>query len=270
MATDAAPRERFTEVQRQLAAVNEDRDGADDRLAGLLAEERELLREHGAEWERPLRAAIPGLARVFFSDGMPHNLLLDAAQFPDAGAVLPTVAPTVRYLTLDLANLVPGLAAEVFALPVLASLEGLSLKGPWGTAGARALAASKHVGNLTTLDLSYCEIGPAGVAAVLASIAIASVGEIDLSGNRIGFDGATAIAAVKQFPPALRVLHLGDADLHDGAVALLAAAPAFRLLGELWLNDNAVSAAGAAELRRTLRNTAVHTGTENTGGDRRG
>ncbi len=269
MANDAAARDRFTVVQRQLAVVNENMAETDDCLAGLLAEERELLREHGTEWERPLRDALPGLTHVFFNNGEPHHLSFDAAKFPEGAAVLPKVAPEVRYLTLDLDTLVPGLAAEVFALPVLASLEALALKGPWGTAGARALAASRHVKNLTTLDLSYCEIGPAGVAAVLASSALPRVNEIDLSGNRIGSEGATALAAVKQLPPALHVLHLGDADLHDVAVTLLGAAPAFRTLRELWLNDNAVTPNGAATLRRALKNTTVHMDAENTDGDRR-
>jgi hypothetical protein len=259
-------RQRFTQVQLRLAELlgNEKAEVADD-LASLLDEERNLLREYGSQWEQPLRDKLPGLEHVFFSQGEPNHVVFDATQFPAAATLLPTVARSVRYLTLNLNNLQPKLATEIFAMPILASLEGLSLKGTWGTAGAKALAASPHLGNLHTLDLAYCGIGPAGVAAVLGSSRFPRVSELDLSGNPVGFDGAMAISALTRLSPTLRVLHLGDAELHDGAVAVLGNTPAFAGLAELWLNGNPISAQGLAELRaaRVFKNTVIHADEEN-------
>ena len=121
-------RKRFTEVQLQLAGIIDDSNADNaDNLASLLAEERDLLRDFGPQWEQPLRDKLPGLEHVFFAQGDPNHLVFDATQFPAAVASLPTVSSNVRYLTLNLNNLQPRLATEIFAMPILASLDGLDV-----------------------------------------------------------------------------------------------------------------------------------------------
>src|SRR5262249_32580187 len=57
-----------------------------------------------------------------------------------------------------------------------------------GDAGAEALAASPHLGDLTRLELSANRIGAAGAAALAASSLLHNLGGLDLAFNRIPLD----------------------------------------------------------------------------------
>ena len=72
------------------------------------------------------------------------------------------------------------------------------------------------------------------------------VADLDLYQQRRRRIRAIALVALNALPPALRMLHLCDADLSDAAIGLLAEVPALSALAELWLLGNRLSAEDCA------------------------
>jgi uncharacterized protein (TIGR02996 family) len=73
------------------------------------------------------------------------------------------LAPRAAHLSIESEDFAPeGIAAS----PCLATVEKLVLKGKLGEAGARALAASPHLGALRSLHLWFGKLDDAGVAAL--------------------------------------------------------------------------------------------------------
>lgn len=254
-----AARARFAAVQQRLADLGVARRGCDAaECSALRAEEAALLRDNGGRWAEPLRS-VPGFVGVAYRRGAFDHLFLDAEAF-SAAPTLPPVAAPVHALTLSLRDphRAGGVAAAVFGSSALAPIERLTLSGPWGNAGAAAVAAAPWLGAVTVLDLSACSIGPSGFAALLASSTLSRLADLDVSANPLGFEGALAALAVEQLPIALRALRLRGVGFHDGAVAALAGAPALAILRELHLTGNPISADALDELRQALVGTTIH------------
>ena len=252
------PRARFREVQTDLHALLE-RPGdfelnraQQEVVAELVRTEKALLATNEGPWLKSYQDHLPGLTKIKYRCGEPHVARFDARQFPRAAPHLLEHLPSLRVLVLDLpagAAFSDDLAAHVFGAPVLARLDGLSLKGNWGDRAAHAAAASPFLGALRSLDLSGCNLGPAGADAVLRSPRLGQLTHLDLSDNRLGGDFALLVFGLPALVPPVRALHLEATGIHDGAAALLAAAGALGSLRELWLGDNpALTEAGITDL----------------------
>jgi uncharacterized protein (TIGR02996 family) len=87
-------------------------------------------------------------------------------------------------------------------------------------AGAQALAASPHLGRLTSLDLAHNEIGDAGAQALAASPHLARLTTLELGDNAITYAGARALAASPHLARLARLNLSGNAISHQGARAL--------------------------------------------------
>ena len=71
--------------------------------------------------------------------------------------------------------------------------------------GAKAIANSPHLANLTRLDLFKNNISPAGVKAILASAHLNNLFHLDLVSNDIDIDAAMALEKGNTLPK-LKVL----------------------------------------------------------------
>jgi uncharacterized protein (TIGR02996 family) len=160
-------------------------------------------------------------------------------------------------------------------------LETLSLSGGAIGDGAVALAATRGLSNLTTLNLSHNGITDAGATALATSPYLSRLATLDLGGNQIGAAGTAALvgsrhlpalrwlqlssnpfgptqqavaenwhAAQEVPPPGARplVLQLLHNQINDDGAALLAQWPALARLVILDLGYNPLGNAGAAAL----------------------
>src|SRR5262249_26451131 len=137
-------------------------------------------------------------------------------------------------------------------------------------AGARALAGSPHLTNVTSLRLDGNEVGGPGIRAVVSSPFLSNVRELFLSNNYVGQTGAEALAqggmgrlhdlwlgdanldaecagllAGSEALARLRVLSLANNPLEDGGIKALAASPHLRRLRELYLDSCGMGSAGS-------------------------
>ena len=235
---------RLIEVQCRLAEVTAAdaplTPSARQEVARLAVEERTLLPACRADWLARLGTLVPSAERLTFRLGLPHHLALAAADLYPAGRRLFEAAPTLRHLTLSSpADGRPADAERLFASPLLTSLDGLLLRGPWGDSAARAAVASPHLRRLRLLDLAGCEVGPD--AAVRVAVGLPDLTRLVLSGNPVGPAGADLVAA----GPAL--LDLDEAGFDDAAAE--AAGGRSTRVRELSLLDNpGLTAAGVRHL----------------------
>jgi uncharacterized protein (TIGR02996 family) len=154
------PRGEFIRIQCCLASMPED----DRRRPTLQEREYNLLNQHRATWEGPLRQ-ICKVASITFQHGFPETIGISSAAFLTQGDQLFALAP-IR--GLDLVDIVSrGDMAAIAASPHLKNLTTLNLRGNYiRDEGVQALAASPHLKNLTTLYLGYNRIGTTGVQAL--------------------------------------------------------------------------------------------------------
>jgi hypothetical protein len=116
-----------------------------------------------------------------------------------------------------------------------------------GDAGAKALAASLRLANLSVLILSGNGIGDEGIEALVTSPHVMNVNRLVLWDNRIGDEGVKALAA-SRYLENLNTLDLGSNRIGDEGVKALAASPHLRNLGELLLVSNHIGDEGALAL----------------------
>src|SRR5262249_4700469 len=103
-----------------------------------------------------------------------------------------------------------------------------------GDDGAKALAASLRLANLSVLLLSGCDIGDAGIRALAESPHVMNLTRLDLWDNRIGDEGIKALAG-SRYLENLNRLDLGRNRVGDEGIKALAASSHFRNLGEVLL-----------------------------------
>jgi uncharacterized protein (TIGR02996 family) len=207
-------RAEFIRVQCRLARLPED----DPTRPALQTREGELLARHGKEWRSPLSLYA---RRQGFHRGFVETVHLNAGDFSGCGDVLFQKAP-VRHLYLRHGASVLGMVA---ACPHAVRLRTLIVTAYWRarapTGHVLALANSRYLGGLTTLDLSLIQMdevdahalagspllprlahlnlrrtaATAAVARALAECpARTALVSLDLSHNPIGDDGAVALA----------------------------------------------------------------------------
>jgi uncharacterized protein (TIGR02996 family) len=122
----------------------------------------------------------------------------------------------------------------------------------WGAGPhAEALAASPCLGGLATLAFCDYFVGPLtaeGARALAASPHLGRLRELRLGRNNVGDVGLRALAAAPRLD-GLLLLNVMDNGITDRGALALAASPYLARLTTLWLQDNAITAAGAAALR---------------------
>lgn len=117
-----------------------------------------------------------------------------------------------------------------------------------GDEGAKALAASPHVVNLSKLVLWDNHVGDEGVTALARSPNLAGLSTLDLGRNRVGDAGAIALASAPHMA-SLSALILVSNQIGDAGAAAIAASPHLANLAELKPLNNRISAAGVTALR---------------------
>lgn len=240
---DEAERARgeFVRLQCRLARLRPD----DPAVETLRLRERSLQETHQRSWLGDWAAWVvrPDAREHWFRRGLLRpwvtgTLWLDA---------LPAESPAWD-LVDGLQVLDPSVedVIRLAASPVLGWLNALAL-GPdsWtgnaeiGDDGARALAASPHLGRLRSLELSDTAIGPTGVRALAATPGLGRLTSLQLlgfdctTGNHIGDEGARAIAESEHLA---RLTHLGlpNNSITEAGKRLLAESPNLRRVTELW------------------------------------
>jgi uncharacterized protein (TIGR02996 family) len=128
-----------------------------------------------------------------------------------------------------------------------------------GDAGAEALAASPHLGQLTSLSLCRAGLSPWGVKALAGSPHLVSLTTLRVAGNKMGDDCLRALGA---FPllGRLRTLDVSNNPIGDEGVKSLARSRYLAGLRELDLSmtevtDEGLRALAAAPLARLVRLT---------------
>jgi serine/threonine protein kinase len=140
-------------------------------------------------------------------------------------------------------------AKALAATPRLANLSVLILSGNnLGDEGVKALAESPHIMNLNRLILWDNRITDEGVKALAASRFLDKLTTLDIGSNRVGDEGVKALAASPYMSNLSALIlvsnHIGD----EGALAL-AASPYLGNLAELKPLENRIGAAGVSALR---------------------
>ena len=282
------PRGEFIRLQCQLEHLNPD----DPRRPACSARERQLRHAHGREWAGTIARLAGG---YFFRRGFVERVRLDGKSFFTHAPAVFRLAP-VRELELtaspdELARLTdhPVLArltslelvfhgqdsdalAEFFDSPHLAGLTRLKVRSP-GTSAAAALASSRHLRRLTTLDLGGYATGT-GIEALIgarsltglsrlclysaglddeaarllaAAPLLRSLNALDLRYNDLGPSGALALAS-SPFAEQLTTLALGYNRVGDRGLVALANSPWLPALARLYLSQNGLDGRGVKML----------------------
>ncbi len=145
----------------------------------------------------------------------------------DSSATLIDLAnsPVLRHVVhLDMAGYPLGSDEAVIALATSKHLENLSSMdltfSEIGDGGAIAIADSRGFRKLITLELVSCGIGTRGARAIARSKYLTHLRWLSLRQNRIGPKGAKVIAESPTFAK-LETLNIGECDLgEEGAVAI--------------------------------------------------
>jgi uncharacterized protein (TIGR02996 family) len=261
-------------------------------------DERRLLALHSANWGAPLKAllglpveATPWEYRPpnMYGEQAPHwefrrgfieKLSLSAEDLLRHARELFQLAP-LRHLRVTERV---GRPAKFFALPQLAHLTQLELPNAELTpAGARRLASSSHLANLTALTINaptivgsnWSEIGPEGACALAGSPNLTRLTCLHLPGNRIGWEGVDALVRSPwrlaslnlsrngpgddwvttltgtDFLSSVLRLNLSGNDLSPESIAVLADCPYLSNLTTLDLEENRFGPEGARALARS-------------------
>jgi uncharacterized protein (TIGR02996 family) len=229
------------------------------RTRVLRRRERELQEKHGAKWSG-------GLGKLtynpVFSRGFVEGLQVERpqdvakAKVEKAGRLHPVRRLQVREIK-------PNSLEKLLAVPWLARVSALELHGSLGeqgvgVAGARLLAASPHLANLTTLELPYCEIEDDGLRALADSPHLTGLETLNLYSCDLGPEGVRILATASPWK-GLDALSLGGHNLRTADVELLAGAP--RLAGlqslNLWTNDLTDNALQSLARSPHLKNLTV-------------
>ncbi len=128
----------------------------------------------------------------------------------------------------------------------LRNLTHLELRASLRPEGARALATSPNLARLQDLNLGNARIPEEGVVALAGSPYLGELARLDLNGNKIGEVGARALAGSPHLGK-LAALDLGSTQVGGGAVAFLSS-PRMAGLRSLNLGWNGIDSAGVAAL----------------------
>jgi uncharacterized protein (TIGR02996 family) len=264
------PRGEFVRLQVQRAAL-----AADDlRQVELRRREAQLYRQYASRWLGPLDglAERPRFRRGFLWIEMSAGRLLDvnlaALTKTEAWAwveglklnglaslrrVLPVVLPLAAQVSaLDLSRnrLGPEGARTLARSPHLTELTRLDLH--WNELdddSAEALADSPYLGRLTVLNLFLNHLTGRGAAVLAQSPHLARLIHLDLQANRLGSRGAEALAHSSQLTQLAR-LNLENNRIGSTGANALAHSTFLNGLTHLGLAYNPIGADFTARLRR--------------------
>jgi uncharacterized protein (TIGR02996 family) len=215
-------RAEFIRVQCTLARTPT----ADARYQTLYLREARLLQENRERWDPFFHRS--GRVHVQFRRGFIELLAPRVEHFVKHSAELFAAAPTACKAYLD--DVDHRTAARLAEVAGLSRLRVLSLRGQYnregmGPAGARALAASPHLANLTALHLDYQDVSDEGARALAASPYLSRLTTLSLVHTGIGDAGVQAIVQSPTLA-GLASLDLDQNHLSDDAVRALAGWPA--------------------------------------------
>jgi uncharacterized protein (TIGR02996 family) len=253
------PRGEFIRVQCERTRLLE----TDPRLSALTARALQLLRANWESWVVPLRAFIgrdPArhdagwVAQPFhpcrlaeFRRGFIDRLPVEAEAFVADADALIRLAP-LRHVQFWG---VGPFAEAVAASPQLAGLETLEFVdyfvAPLTTAGARAFAASPHLGGLRGFYAASNDVTDDGVRALAAAPWLAGLDDLSLIDNGLTAGSVRALAAARP-PPRLLSLSLDRNSIGDEGVEALAAWPGLARLTFLGLRRCDLGPRGVAAL----------------------
>jgi uncharacterized protein (TIGR02996 family) len=242
-----ADRAEFIRVQCEAERL----DIEDPRGRILKHRESALLRANWERWTAPLRGLSISirqeLTNGFFRRGFIDDLWLDAPVFVDRAAEL---FESVFLTGVSLSSVGP-LATRLGACPWLTRLHSLGFRygyrDPLDPAGARALAASRHVTHLRCLRLIQQNIGDVGLRALAAAPWMAWLRVLRLFDCGLSHDGVRGLTESPMMP---RLHHLALASNQVGDEGAVALARCDRLgeLRHLQLSGNGIGERGARAL----------------------
>ncbi len=255
-----AARAEFIRIQIQSARTP----GDDLRQREWVPRELRLIRKFQRHWLK----AIPGYEQMYWGwqRGFVADVSCSASQFLTAAEVLRSLEP-IESVSLKLLG---KRARELFACPHLAGIRFMHLRKPGeegalelarcrslsalnvlileqgvGPVGAKALAESPHLANLTHLSLLQAGIDDAGVEAVAGSPFLRRLGELGLTHDTIGPVGARALAASPNLS-GVTDLDLTSNQLGDDGLRLLLGSKHLMRLKGLKVGYNGITDPGAA------------------------
>lgn len=215
---------------------------APERRRRLESRVRELLEEHGAEWEWPVRMLGLGWAegrssRILWSRGFPEGGTITADSFLANGPELFARAP-VRSLAIR--DLPPEDVPLLASSPALRHLASLDLSGTDITdASVRMLAGSSHLTQLTSLDLSFNEIGDGSIQALANSSHLRHLTNLRIT-HTFGGDEFVHILANSPNMSNLTMLDLSYNNLTNVGVQAFVESPFITQLKRLYLGYNRI------------------------------
>jgi uncharacterized protein (TIGR02996 family) len=238
------------------------------RVGELNGRAQALLADNWEAWVGPLRRMVGRSAGItgetwllggYRADGRRHfrrgfveELSLTPDVLLDHADELFGLAPLRRLNLWRAGPQVPALAR----LPYLAGVEALEFSDPWDNLvradGMAALAASPHLGRLTSLNLSRNDIADAGAAALAGAPWLAGVRTLNLVENGLSDAGAEALATSPRVA-GLASLDLGRNGITERGLRALAGSPHLWKLRTLGLLRNSLGPA-AREILAGSRN----------------
>jgi uncharacterized protein (TIGR02996 family) len=236
-----AARGEFIQLRCRAAGL----DLCDDQRSRLEHRARQLREQHERAWLGTLAEVVDGWD---FERGL---VLIELREGFHTRSLLKRLAKHTEWLwvigvkglllnALDLRRLIGS--------PLAGQLTSLDLTDcEIGLAGAQFISRSKRLARLTRLRLGYSQIGDKGAAA-LAKARLPRLVTLDLSHNIMGLPGARAIAACTGLDSLLH-LALNGCRLGDRGALTLVHSTVLNRLDLLELADNNLSDSVRAELR---------------------
>jgi uncharacterized protein (TIGR02996 family) len=195
-------RAEFIRLQCRLAKL----DWYDPERPDLEWRQRELLREHGKVWGKPIAHYTK---RVEFHRGFIDQIAMPVGRFLDSADALFSLVPLTTLRPLQ----VRARWFDLLHSAHLARLRNLDLHwSALGLARGRELAACEHLANLHELSLGSNKLRPSGCAAVLGSRHLGNLRRLRLNTNESGDGPLIELASKNNFP------HLRELDLSNNGI----------------------------------------------------
>lgn len=261
---DEPERAEFIRVQIELSGAVKGK-----RRELLKARERALIEEHAERWVAELRDYIDDNFTIpwhdYFRRGFVEQIPVLGETLVEAGSELFAQAPIrevwladeedydelakcphllrLRVIDLEMAGLSEGFGpAKLFRSRYLAKLRTLHACGyddncHLDIPGIRGIVTSKHLGNLTHLDLSCNWFGAAGTRELLKAANLTSLDRLEFEGVGMGDEGAIALAATPWMTQ-IKSLNLVANDIGEAGARAILESPHLSGLTEIDLRDN--------------------------------